>query len=119
MEYREELEKLGVNVEEALERVMDDEPLYEMMLGIFVDTVNETPISLEDFDGNNVENLANQVHMMKGMTGNLSITPLFNAYKEVLELLRANKPKEAEKAMERLLPVQEKIVECIESHKTA
>lgn len=118
MEYREELESLGVNVEEALERVMGDEPLYEMMLGIFVDTVNDDQISLEDFDGNNLEKLASQVHMMKGMTGNLSLTPIADGYVEVLGLLRDNKPKEAKAEMEKLLPIQEKIMECIEKHRT-
>ena len=119
MEYRDELENLGLDVAEGIDRVMGDSDFYEMMLGIFVDTVNENKISLEEFSKGDLENLTERVHMMKGMTGNLSITPLFNAYREVLELLRSNKPEEAEKAMERLLPVQEKIVECIVSHRTA
>lgn len=38
MRLFEELKDLGVDVEEGLERVMDDEPLYEMMLGMFIDT---------------------------------------------------------------------------------
>ena len=117
MEYRNELENLGLNVEEGIDRVMGDEDFYETMLGIFVDTVNETKINLEDFKKDNLEDLIGQVHMMKGMTGNLSITPLFEGYMEVLVLLRDNKPKEAGAAMEKLLPIQQKIVECIESHR--
>ncbi|MBD5550906.1 MAG: hypothetical protein HDQ96_06995 [Lachnospiraceae bacterium] len=116
MGYRDELESLGVNVDEGIDRVMGDEAFYETMLGIFVDTVNENKINLEDFAKDNVEDLIGQVHMMKGMTGNLSITPLFNGYMEVLGLLRDGKPKEAGVAMEKVLPVQEKIVECIKNH---
>ena len=108
-----------MNVEEGIDRVMGDEDFYETMLGIFVDTVNENKIFLEEFEKDDLEDLTGRVHMMKGMTGNLSITPLFNAYMEVLGLLRANKPKEAREAMEKLLPVQVKIVVCIEKHRTA
>lgn len=118
MEYRDELESLGVNVTEGLDRVMDDMPLYEMMLGVFVDTVNENPISLEDFAGDDLEELINRVHMMKGMTGNLSLTPLFNSYVEILGLLRENRPKEGQAVMEKLVPVQLKIIECIEKNRT-
>lgn len=117
MEYRNELESLGINVAEGIDRVMNDEDFYEMTLGIFVDTVNENRIALEDFAKDDLEDLIGQVHMMKGMTGNLSITPLYEGYMEVLGLLRGNKPKEAKAAMEKVLPVQEKIVECIAKHR--
>lgn len=113
MEYRSELESLGVNVAEGVDRVMDDEPLYEMMLGMFVDTVNQEKISLEDFDADDREDLIRRVHTLKGMTGNLALTPLFEGYMEILRMLRDENPKEAKTAMEGLLPVQEKIVECI------
>lgn len=119
MEYRDELEKLGLNVTEGIDRVMGDEDFYEMMLGIFVDTVYENKILIEDFEKDNLEDLIGQVHMMKGMTGNLSIMPLYDGYMEVLGLLRDNRPKEAREALVKLLPIQQKIVECIEKHKTS
>lgn len=118
MEYKEELEKMGVNVTEGVDRVMGDEDLYEMMLGIFVDTVAENRISLQDFEANDLEDLISRVHMMKGMTGNLSLTPLFDGYMDALSLLRDNKPKEARAAMEKILPTQQKIIECIEKNRT-
>jgi len=117
MEYRDELENLGVNVAEGVDRVMGDEELYEMMLGMFVDTVNETPISLEDFDQNDTEELAKRVHILKGMTGNLSLTPLFDGYVEILGLLRNGRSKEGRAVMERMLPIQSKIMECIVNHR--
>ncbi len=117
MEYREELEKLGVNVAEGVDRVMGDEPLYEMMLGMFVDTVNENHISLEDFDKGDSEDLTRRVHILKGMTGNLSLTPLFDGYMQALGLLREHKPGEAKAVVEKILPIQAKIVECIEKNK--
>lgn len=116
MKGKEELEKLGVDVDEGLDRVMGDESLYEMMLGMFLDALNESPIELGEFDGADLEPLIRKVHALKGTTGNLSLTPLFNGYVEVLGFLRGNQPEEAKAAMEKIIPVQEKIVECIKQN---
>lgn len=113
MKYAENLKALGVNVKEGLDRVMGDEEMYEMMLGMFVDMINDANIQLEDFDGNDLDNLIKQVHMLKGTTGNLSLSPLFDGYTETLGLLRDGKPKEAKAVYEKMLPVQSDILDCI------
>ena len=51
MSLLEELKGFGVNVNEGLDRVMGDNSLYEMMLGMFVDAIETTPISLEESSG--------------------------------------------------------------------
>lgn len=119
MEYVEALEALGVEVKEGMDRVMGDGDLYKMMLGMFVEVVEGSPVKLEDFDSSDHDELIKQVHTLKGTTGNLSITPLFEGYKKTLELLRANQPKEAKAAFEKMLPVQSEIVDCIKSHSGA
>ena len=53
---------------------------------------------------------------MKGVTGNLAITPLFDGYTEALGLLRGNKPKEAKARFEQLLPTQEEVLACIKKY---
>ena len=113
MSLLEELKGLGVNVDEGLGRVMGDASLYEMMLGMFVDAIATTPISLEEFSGSDLEELIRKVHTLKGTTGNLSLTPLFDGYMEALGLLRGNQPAQARAVFERMLPVQDKIVDCI------
>ncbi len=92
---------------------MGDSSLYEMMLGMFVDAVGTTPISPEDFSGSDLDGLTQKVHTLKGTTGNLSLTPLFDGYMEALGLLRSGQPAQARAEFERMLPVQEKIVDCI------
>lgn len=119
MSFFEELKDLGVDVEEGLERVLDDEPLYETMLGMYIDRVDSNPIAMEDFEAENLDDLIGRVHMLKGLTGNLAMTPLFAGYLQILDLLRTSHPKDAAKEYERILPVQEKIIECIKRHKTA
>lgn len=116
MSLLEELKELGVNVQEGLERVMDDESLYEMMLGMFPDKVDGNPIEMADFAGDSLETLTERVHMLKGLTGNLAMTPLFEGYVRALELLRAGNPEEAGKEYEQILPAQAAIMDCIKRH---
>ena len=116
MNLFDELKDLGVKVEEGLERVMDDEPLYEMMLGMFIDTVNSNPIELSDFNADSTEVLTERVHALKGLTGNLAMTRLFEGYMQTLNLLRTDRPKEAAKEYERILPDQTAIMDCIKRH---
>ncbi len=111
-----ELEELGVNVNEGLERVMDDEPLYETMLGMFIDKINNNPIESEDFNAENLDDLIGRVHMFKGLTGNLAMTPLFESYMQILDLLRMNRAREAVEIYERILPTQVAIIECIKRY---
>lgn len=112
----EELKKLGLNADEGLERVMGDEALYEMMLGMFLDSVQDNPISPEEFEGEELEGLIKKAHMLKGVAGNLALTPLFKSYTETLEFLRAGQAKKARAEFERMLPLQEEILACIRRH---
>ena len=56
---------------------------------------------------------------LKGITGNLAITPLFNGYTESLGLLRDNRAKEAKAVFARILPVQKDIIACINQNRNA
>lgn len=119
MSLMEELSALGVDTAEGLERVMGDNDLYVMMLGMFTDAIQSSNITPADFDGGSLEDLTNKVHTLKGTTGNLALTPLFNAYNEALGLLRAGQPAQAKAVYERMLPVQLKILDCISRHNGA
>lgn len=50
MSLIEELKGLGVDVDGALDRVMGDQELYVMMLGMFLSAVAENDVRLEEFD---------------------------------------------------------------------
>lgn len=116
MSLFEELKELGVDVNEGLERVMGDEPLYETMLGMFIDKINSNPIEIEDFNAENLDELVGRVHMLKGLTGNLAMLPLFESYMQVLDLLRADCPTEAMQVYKRMLPTQVAMIECIKRY---
>ncbi len=118
MELLDELRGLGVNVDEGMDRVMGDRDLYEMMLGMFVDSVRDNPIAPSDFDGDDLEELIKSVHTLKGVTGNLSMITLFNSYAEALGMLRAGNAREAKTVYEKhITPVQEKVIDCIKRNR--
>lgn len=117
MTFIEELKGLGMDTDEGLDRVMGDKDLYEMMLGMFADAVRDNPIAPEDFDGD-LEPLIKTVHMLKGTTGNLSLTPVFVGYNTTLGLLREGKPVQAKAEFESMLPIQEKLIDCIRRYRS-
>lgn len=113
MSLMEELNALGVDTAEGLDRVMGDNDLYVMMLGMFADAIKSSNITPADFDGADLKGLTDKVHTLKGTTGNLALTPLFAAYNEALGLLRAGQAAQAKAVYEKVLPVQQKILDCI------
>ena len=110
-----ELNKLGVNTDEALARFMNNSALYVKMLGKFPAAVKDADVP-EHFKAKNYDTAVSTAHTLKGVTGNLSLTPLFKAYTDIVALLRAGEPDKAEAILEEILPTQEKIIACIESH---
>jgi hypothetical protein len=44
------------------------------------------------------------------------LTPLYEAYTEIVDLLRAGKPEEARKILKDILPVQEQILNTINQY---
>ena len=115
MDLIEELKGLGVNTEEALGRFMQNSELYVKMLGKFPAAVKDANVPAH-FAAKDYETAVSTAHTLKGVTGNLSLTPLFKAYTEIVALLRAGDNGTAEILLNEILPTQEKILNCIESH---
>ena len=80
MKYFEELRELGVDVDAGLERVMGDESFYEMTLDMFLDSVDENPIELTDFDADDGQQppcqRGSDTHPALKVQGVLGIVPI-------------------------------------------
>ena len=111
----EDLRALGVDVDGGLKRIGGNEALYKRLLNTFVKSMKGQEIS-PDFDTTNYEDVKEKAHAIKGTSGNLSITPVFEAYSEIMDLLRAEKPEEAKVLLQKIIPVQEEIIRCIEKY---
>ncbi len=115
MSMLEELKGLGVNTEEAIARMNGNLSLYERMLGKFVDMMKNSIVQ-PDFDCSDYAGITEAAHTIKGASGNLSITPVYEAYSEIVRLLRAGEPEQAKEILEKILPIQAEIVNCIEKY---
>ncbi len=111
----EELKELGVDVEDGLKRLNKNEVLYKRLLGTFVKTMKAKVIA-PDFDAEDCNEAIEIAHAIKGTAGNLSITPIYEAYSEIVSLLRAGQPEKAREILVKIMPVQDEIVQCIEKH---
>ena len=115
LEVLEELKELGVDIEDGLKRLNKNEKLYKRLLGTFVKTMKANTIS-PDFDANNCTEAIEIAHAIKGTAGNLSITPVYEAYSEIVSLLRAGQTEEARTILKKIIPIQDEIIQCIEKY---
>lgn len=115
MSLFDELKALGVDVDGGLKRINGNENLYKRLLGTFVKTIKAHNVAV-DFDCNAYAEEIEKAHAIKGTAGNLSITPIYESYTEIVNLLRADQPNEAKLILEKILPVQEEILQCIEKY---
>lgn len=84
----EELAAYGANVEEGLGRCMDNEGLYLMLVGTIKDESGFDTLS-NAIAENDLQTAFEAAHSLKGILGNLAITPLYEPVQEITELLRA------------------------------
>ena len=115
MDLLDELKALDVDVEAGLQRLGGNKNLYTRLLGSFVKTINEYYVST-DFDGNDYKEATDKAHAIKGASGNLSITPVYDAYTQIVDLLRKDQPEQARELLEKIIPVQDKIIACINKY---
>lgn len=115
MSLLEELKNMGVNVDEGVDRLMGNVSLYEKMLVKFLEMMKKSPVN-PDFDCNDFTDVIETAHAIKGSAGNLSITPIYEAYAEIVSLLRANQPEQAKEILKNVQSVQTDILSCIEKY---
>ena len=84
----ENLKELGVNTDEGLARCMNNEQFYLMLVGkaLSDDGIERLDSALRS---GNLDEGFETAHSLKGVLGNLSLTPLYDAVAEITELLRA------------------------------
>ncbi len=107
-----ELVKLGADREDALNRYMGKAELYERMLKKYIKAVDDAGVK-GWFEKNDFENALASAHSLKGVSGNLSLMPLYHAYCEIVRLLRAGENEKAKAEYMNMLPVEEDIISCI------
>ncbi len=85
--FRQQLEENGADVETTLKRFMGNDAIYQKFLGKFPADPNYANL------GSNIETGAFEeaykcAHALKGVVGNLGLTPIFNKVSDLVEELR-------------------------------
>ena len=82
------LKQFGANTDEGLNRCMGNEAFYFKLIGKVVDDKNfstlEEAIAAKDLDA-----AFEAAHSLKGVLGNLALTPIYEPVYEATELLRS------------------------------
>lgn len=81
------LADVGIDVDEALSRMMGNQNLFKRMMLKFVDdqTYHNLILSIKE---KNQEEIFRNAHTLKGMCANLAIKPLTSLFTKQVELLR-------------------------------
>ena len=81
------LEDWGCDIDEGLDRLGGDEDFYETLLSGFVQE-NSLGVLTEAMEAGDYRRAFEAAHGLKGDTGNLSLTPLYEAVCSLVEDLR-------------------------------
>lgn len=108
----EEMKAIGADTEDALSRFMGNDALYEKMLKKLPKVIEDTPVMSFAKSGD-YETATSNAHALKGVTGNLSLTPLYSNYTTIVDLYRMGKNDEATALLSDTIELQQKFVDAI------
>ena len=106
------LESAGMDVDDALKRVMGSEALLEKLLTRFLADKNY-PELLEGLSERDRVKAFTASHTLKGICGNLSMTELYGLFSEQVEALRSEDFDKSDGLMEKISPAFENITAAI------
>lgn len=116
MDLLEELAEVGANINEGLQRLGGKSDFYAKMLLRVPALIEEKPVTVELIKEDPAR-AVEYAHALKGVFGNLSVTPLYEAYSKIVSSLRDNKIDDAANTMKDILLTQKRILAIIEKHK--
>ena len=115
MGLMEELSALGVDTNDAITRFMGNSELYEKMLKKFPKTVEDAPV-IAYAQSEDYETATSNAHALKGVTGNLSLTPLYDRYTRIVDMYRESNFEQANALLDETVELQQKFLDVIEKY---
>ncbi len=81
------LRAYGANVDEGLSRCFNNEAFYLKLVGMLNNETNFDRLA-ETLQAHDLDGAFEAAHALKGVLGNLSLTPAYDKVNEITELLR-------------------------------
>lgn len=108
----EKLQRSGINYQDVYDRMMGNEELVKrFMLKFLEDKTIESVIS--DYENQDMQELEKSSHTLKGISGNLSLKPLFEACAHMVNHIRLQQLNELDDDYRKLRKAYEETVEGI------
>lgn len=102
------LKEYGANVEEGLGRCMGKEELYLRLIST-IPSEKSFDLLKDSIEAGDLGAAFEAAHALKGITGNLSLTPLYDPIVEITELLRARKEMDYTELLSTILDRKEQL----------
>ena len=109
---KENLKAFGADVDAGLARCLNNEQFYFRMITKIVDDGNFDKLS-ESVKSNDKAAAFQAAHALKGVLGNLSLTPMYECASEMTELLRAGKDADYDSYTKKLLDLRDALKSMI------
>ncbi len=108
----ERLASIGVDVDEAMDRFMNNEM---MCIKFFKKLLNDDNFALlqEAFKTHDLDNAIAYAHTLKGVCGNLAIKPLYHIFDEMVKALRNDDWEHAKKLDDQAKLIYEQLITII------
>ena len=103
------LEEFGVNTKEGLTRCMNNQTFYFKMLkmGLSNDSFEKLESAIA---AGNLDEAFESAHALKGVLGNLALTPIYTPLADMTEMLRAKKTADYAKIYKPILELRNKLL---------
>ena len=103
------LKEYGANVEEGLARCLNKEDFYIKLVGIALQDENFNKLRTA-LEANDLDSAFEAAHALKGVLGNLALTPMLNPVTQMTELLRARTETDYRPLLKDLLSERERLL---------
>ena len=103
------LRRLGADTEQGLGRCMNNEAFYLRLVNMALDDASFEKLSAAVERGD-MDAAFEAAHALKGVLGNLALTPLYEASSELTELLRAKTGADCSALLDRLMKLRAELI---------
>jgi len=109
------IKALGANTDDGLKRFMNNSALYEKCLKKYTAEAEKCNM-LDEIKSGDFENAVKSAHTMKGVASNLSLTPLYDLYSEIVLRIRKNNTDGLEEIANKCVEIEKEFCKVINEY---
>ena len=110
------LDSLGVDTEGTINRFVGNEDIYVKFLKVYIEE-ERMPAIYAALEEKNTDELIMKVHKLKGVSGNLGMTELYELAEDVIARLRNGSYDGVEELLKQINSVYDRICDAIRNNK--